>query len=74
MSVLYGMKAICDYINLTEATVLQRIRECGFPAAKMNGGIWESDTELIDEWRINQIRIKSGLAPIKKKSPSKKQK
>jgi len=49
------MKAICDYVNPTEVTVLRRIRELRFPFSKIGGGNWESDTELIDCWRIEQI-------------------
>jgi hypothetical protein len=33
---------------------LEWIKEEGFPAKKLSG-IWESDTELISEWRRKQI-------------------
>ena len=51
---LSGMKAIQDHCrakNLpsSEATVLQMIRESGFPARKL-GGIWVANTEIIETW------------------------
>jgi hypothetical protein len=51
---LSGMKAIqehCRAINIqsSEATVLQRIRDSGFPARKL-GGIWVADREAIAKW------------------------
>jgi excisionase family DNA binding protein len=49
------MKAICGYVNRSEVTVLKWIRELRFPSTKIGGGIWESDTELIDRWRRQQI-------------------
>ena len=47
---LSGMKAICDYVNRTEPTVLAYIKSQAFPAKKV-GGIWESRKGLIDAWR-----------------------
>ena len=48
-----GMKAICEYVKVSEATVLIWIRESGFPARKVRGkGIWLSDTVAIDAWLI----------------------
>jgi hypothetical protein len=51
---LSGMKAIqehCRAINLpsAEATVLQMIRQSGFPARKL-GGIWMADREAVTKW------------------------
>jgi hypothetical protein len=54
MTALSGMKEICNHVSRSEATVLVLIRDEGFPATKL-GGIWESDTELISEWRKNRI-------------------
>jgi hypothetical protein len=58
-SALSGMVAIRDFcrsINLasSEASVIQMVRESGFPAKKL-GGIWESDKESIVEWRKKYI-------------------
>lgn len=58
-SVLSGMTAIREYcrsINLAsaEVSVIQMIKECGFPARKI-GGIWESDKDLIVAWRKKYI-------------------
>jgi len=47
---LEGMKAIEKYMNLSEDTILKRIREYDFPARKC-GGIYVSDKEEIDQWR-----------------------
>lgn len=54
MDTLSGMKAIQEYcraINLpaSEATVIQMIRESGFPAKKL-GGIWVASKEVIENW------------------------
>ncbi|MCK9519560.1 MAG: hypothetical protein M0R74_11135 [Dehalococcoidia bacterium] len=56
---LSGMTAIrefCRSINLasSEASVINMIVSCGFPAKKI-GGIWESDKEMIVEWRKKYI-------------------
>ena len=60
MSGLSGMKAIGGYVNRSEVTVLKWIRELRFPSSKIGGGIWESDTELIDRWRRQQIEADEG--------------
>lgn len=52
---LQGMKAICDYTNRSESTILIWIRTLAFPAIKITGS-WESDSDLIDEWRKSQIK------------------
>ena len=67
MTQLSGMKEICVYVRRSEATVLDWIRHLGLPAKKLNGGIWESDTNLIDEWRVKQILAKPGLKSNAKK-------
>ena len=54
MPALSGMKDICDYIHRSEATVLEWIRVRGLPATKL-GGIWESDSDLIDQWKKGMI-------------------
>jgi len=51
---LSGMKEISGYFRRSEATLLKLIRDEDFPARKF-GGIWESDTELIDKWRREKI-------------------
>ena len=53
---LPGMKEITRYCNRSESTILKWIRGFGFPAVKILGS-WESDTDLIDEWRKNQISV-----------------
>ncbi len=58
MAALSGMKEICQHCNRSEASVLKWIRECGFPADKFGGIGWESDTEMIAEWRKEQLRKK----------------
>jgi len=55
MSQLLGMKAICGYIRRSESTALELIRNYGMPAWKAKG-IWESDTEAIDEWRRDRLK------------------
>lgn len=51
---LSGMKAICEYFDRSAPTILKLIREEGFPAQKIRGE-WESDTELVDKWRLGKI-------------------
>ncbi len=55
MAGLSGMSAICKYCSRAEPTILKWIREEDFPARKIGGGIWESDTGLIDDWRVKKI-------------------
>ncbi len=54
MAALSGMKEICRYMNRSESTMLILIRDSDFPARKIRG-CWESDTELADVWRKQQI-------------------
>lgn len=69
MSALSGMKAICGYMGRSESTMLTIIRDLDFPAKKICG-IWESDTELADKWRVGQISgpaaFPAPARPIKK--------
>lgn len=67
MAGLTGMKAICEYMNRSESTVLMLIRDCDLPACKIGGGIWESDTDLIDDWRKGQIT--QGVKAKKQEKP-----
>ena len=56
MSVLKGMLQIKNYAQRSESTIITWILNYGFPAVKMpESSIWESDTDLIDEWRKGQI-------------------
>jgi hypothetical protein len=48
------MKAICKFMNRSDATILDLHRSRDFPMRKI-GGIWESDTDLIDKWRKGLI-------------------
>lgn len=57
MAPLTGMKEICAYCNRSESKVLDMVRNEGLPAIKV-GGCWESDTELIDRWRVDMITEK----------------
>lgn len=51
---LLGLKAICIYLGKSENTVRRLIREQGLPAAKI-GGEWQSNTRLIQDWRLKQF-------------------
>ena len=55
MTALTGMKEISDHVQKSESTILGLIRDCGFPAVKITGKIWESDTDLISAWRKKMI-------------------
>jgi len=61
MAQLSGMLEICKYYPRSESTILKLIREMDFPAKKITEGIWESDTELIDKWRLEKIQAEQGL-------------
>jgi hypothetical protein len=71
---LSGMKAIQEHCRIlglpaSEVTVIQMIRQSGFPARKL-GGIWLSDKERIQDW---QKRYISGeLTPANGESRRKK--
>ncbi len=76
---LSGMKEICNYINRHEDTVLSLIRDEDLPAVKIRGS-WESDTDLIDNWRRDLIsnrnndeeKVRSKALSKKEKKPGKK--
>ena len=72
---LSGMKAIrefCGSIGLprTETSILQLKLQCGFPMKKLLGS-WESDKEMIVEWRKKyvqgEIEILDGPTKLRKK-------
>jgi len=69
MSRLDGMAEIASYFGYSHSTILALIRNQDFPARKVTGGIWMSDTDLIDKWRKNQIMV-APLAPPKPKKLS----
>ena len=60
MAALNGMDAISEHYGYSAPTILVLIRKRGFPAVKLSGGSWTSDTELIDKWRRAQILNGSG--------------
>jgi len=60
---LSGMKEICNHLNRSEPTVLTLIRDYAFPAKKVLG-VWESDTDLIDSWRKEQIARGNTVVPM----------
>lgn len=59
MSALSGMKEITQHCQRSEMTIMKWIRNFKFPAKKL-GGVWESDTDLIAEWR--KLVIKNDCA------------
>lgn len=57
MSHLKGMLAISKYADRTESTILEWWRSLKFPMTKISpSNIWESDTEMIDAWRLEQLK------------------
>lgn len=70
MPKLSGMTEICNYCRRSESTLLLWIRNMDFPAVKI-GGLWESNTELIDQW-FKQMIENGGTLPFKSKTPPKK--
>jgi hypothetical protein len=72
---LSGMNAIRDFnrsINLasSEASVIQMVKESGFPAKKI-GGIWESDKRSIVAWRLKFVNGEITFRPEKKQKRGK---
>ena len=51
---LTGTKEIHDYVRRSWETIERWIKEEGFPAKKLDG-VWESSTDLIDEWKREKI-------------------
>ncbi|MBU0994878.1 MAG: hypothetical protein KJ737_20495 [Proteobacteria bacterium] len=52
--ILTGSKEIQGFVGRSWTIVYKWIKEKEFPAVKIDG-IWESDSELILEWRKRQI-------------------
>ncbi|MBU0994868.1 MAG: hypothetical protein KJ737_20445 [Proteobacteria bacterium] len=52
--ILTGSKEIQQFVGRSWTVIYKWIREMEFPAVKIDG-IWESDSELILEWRKRQI-------------------
>jgi len=52
---LVGKREICKYVRRSWTTVLDWVKTSGFPAAKI-GGVWESDTSLVDDWKRTKIK------------------
>lgn len=46
---LIGMKAICQYLNISEATAIKWHREIDLPIKKACG-IWIGSKEKIEKW------------------------
>ena len=53
---LSGLEEIAQYTRRSKATVLDWIKNAGFPAAKL-GHVWESDTAMIDQWKRDRIEM-----------------
>ena len=62
--ILTGKKNICNFLGRSWDTVERWIREEGFPARKIDG-VWESDSELITNWRRSQINGGAAAKPGK---------
>jgi len=58
MARLSGMKAITNYTENSEATIRKWMKHDNFPAALVGGSL-ESDTILIDKWRIWRVLKKN---------------
>ena len=53
---LVGHKEIQNHVRRSWKTIKLLIDTKGFPAKKIEG-IWESDIELIQQWRKKQISV-----------------
>jgi len=59
---LTGKKNICNFVGRSWKTVEEWIVCQDFPARKLNG-VWESDSELITQWRRKKICQEQKLSP-----------
>lgn len=64
MSALSGMDAISTYATRSANNIRLLVKNDNFPAVKI-GGSWESDTGLIDKWRIWYVLQKHNATSIK---------
>lgn len=75
MAQLLGMNAIAQKAGVSNDVALDWIRNCGMPAEKM-GGIWVSDSDLIDEWRRKRLlspdKDKTQAIPAKRRDTGRK--
>ena len=53
--VLVGREQIAAFVGRGWKIISGWIKDRGFPAVKLDGQ-WESDTELIRQWRHDQIK------------------
>lgn len=70
---LSGLEEIAQYTRRSKATVLDWIRNEGFPAAKL-GHVWESDKEMVDQWKRDRIEASrlTALAAMAPPQPKRK--
>lgn len=70
---LSGLEEIAQYTRRSKATVLDWIKHAGFPAAKL-GHVWESDKEMIDQWKRDRIEAsrRTALAATAPTPPKRK--
>jgi len=52
---LVGKKEITTYARRSWPIMKRWIKKGGFPAKKIDG-VWESNTDLIDEWKRERIK------------------
>lgn len=69
-TVLSGKKRICVFCGRSWQTVKRWIMEEGFPARKIDG-IWETDSDLVIEWRRGKILGVGNIAPLENRSIAK---
>jgi len=70
---LSGLEEIAQYARRSKATVQDWIRNEGFPAAKL-GHVWESDKEMIDQWKRDRIDMSRRAALAATAPPPRKRK
>jgi hypothetical protein len=57
---LTGRKEILEYTRRSWQTIREWIRKEDFPAKKLDG-VWESSTDLIDEWKKEKITSNTSI-------------
>jgi len=58
-TILFGMKAICNYTGYPRVRVEYAVKNERFPAAKTRGR-WQSNSILVDEWQLRIMRQNVG--------------
>ena len=66
---LNGIREIAEFIERSEATTMDWILHCGFPAEKSNG-CWQGYADKIQKWIDEHIELEFEEKPKIKEAPA----